>query len=193
MAYQQPHMFCKFCHNRDPRDPVKYTHWVRNMETNETMCPFLKATVCPICLDFGHTRGVCENKGRLSWLKMKSELPRIYSYSVAEVNADTTDAVFKKLEKIWEEDDEFLKNKLDYEFEQERRAYMQNPKFFCDYCVNRFPWEQNTHNTSVCPRLACYKCRKCGGHGHTERFCKANDPNQDMSLDPAWEIDVDCS
>ena len=181
--------FCNFCNNRDPRDPCKFTHWVRNNETGETICPFLKATLCMECMEYGHTYRNCPNKMRIFQLEMNASLP------------------FLPPKKTYMEGQELEKAKdlFDAEHEHNRYVIALNEELirrhhmavaiktqFCDYCAFHHPHEQNTHVKALCPRLSMCVCTYCRKNGHTIRFCQKKKMDESRVEDePEWELDFD--
>ena len=183
--------FCNFCNNRDSRDPCRFTHWARNNETGEAICPFLKATVCMECMEYGHTHRMCPNRMRIFQLEMNASLP------------------FLPPKKEYMDELEEAKDLFDAEHEHNRYAIALKEELirrqhmsvaiktqFCDYCAFHFPREQNTHVKVMCPRLSMCICSYCRENGHTLRFCpqkKKDELYNPADDEPEWELDFDCA
>lgn len=60
MEERQDFMWCKFCYNKNTRDPICATHMTYDPVTNKPRCPNLLCTRCPKCDQMGHTARFCK-------------------------------------------------------------------------------------------------------------------------------------
>jgi len=152
-TYDPNFKFCNFCKGDTTRkDNLRFTHWLFDKETKQCTCPFLLSTICPVCLEMGHTSNKCPNYTKLEELQMDAMQIGYSDESVAR------------------------KAKFLYEAEVERRimvdAYLKMDKH-CTFCANGNYRDgfYKTHTLNRCPRLACSTCTYCGAIGHTKSKC----------------------
>lgn len=175
--------YCSFCNNRDPTDKVKFTHWVKDKDTQEVTCPFLKANLCYGCYEYGHTKGNCPNTMKVFNLEMMAALP-------FEPPADRDGMSVDDWEKEQQHFDNIIKHQEELIRRQAQRVFSRYRH--CEYCEYNYPDEQDSHYKGVCPRLAMVKCPHCKESGHTVRFCpvkKQSEIKREFPDESEWELD----
>lgn len=155
-SHDQNFQFCNFCKGDTMRkDNLRFSHWLFDKETKELTCPFLKSTICQVCLETGHTANKCANAMRVQELHMAAMM--------VDQSKDTPAA---------------RQARFAYEKEIDRRIMVQayiNMDKNCTFCAggNYKDGFHKTHILSKCPRLACSMCTYCGSKGHTKTKCES--------------------
>ena len=92
--------FCRFCYNSGAPKHVYKSHYTKNKETDEVLCPYILNSKCQYCHQIGHQKTHCP---KLKNKMLNLERPKLIrnNYFVSDANI--------KLGKIFPEFDETTK------------------------------------------------------------------------------------
>lgn len=94
--------FCRFCYNSGAPKQIYKSHYTKNKETNEVICPYILNNNCQYCHQKGHQKTHCP---KLKKKMLKLEKPKLirnnYYHSEANIRfgkiAPQKDETFKLL------------------------------------------------------------------------------------------------
>lgn len=184
-------LICTFCRKANPYDPCDYTgHTLRN-EKGEVVCPKLLNNICNFCNQKGHTGSYCPLNRRTQVSNLDGMMakmsamtlnhnytqrfmqPRIEKHPAAYANDLIVEYIMTHPNV---DEDELIKGMNEEAAEKYLpvlRSFMMRKygNVCCMHCKTSMP--QNsccyTHSTETC--FFSTKCNKCGGYGHSERWC----------------------
>ena len=98
---------CSFCKNINHRDPMAYSHFVKDKQGNNT-CPRLEFTTCQKCGLKGHTRRYCKTKTNKQKTNSLEVVNPIIDTMIDTSHIDTShiDSLMDKEDKTPEEEEE---------------------------------------------------------------------------------------
>lgn len=198
-------LICTFCRKANPYDPCDYTgHTLRN-DKGEVVCPKLLNNICNFCNQKGHTGSYCPmNKpkqqvpcfdgmmAKMSAMSLNHPprfmQPRIEKHPSAYVDDLIAEYIMTHPNLSEDELIKGINKEVGEKYLPVLRSIMVRKygNVCCMHCLSSMPKSSScyTHSTETC--FFSTKCNKCGGHGHTERWC-----NKDFIASGTDQVIVD--